>query len=328
MNRINYYGTLGPACASFETLLEMFKVGMTGIRLNLSHVDLKDSGEWLDNYNKAATMAGMEPELLIDLEGPELRIGNLKNSIGFKSGEFAILGKKGIPVPSCIISTAEVGEKILLSDGLIEFYVKENQGDSLLCEVVHGGLLQSKKNIAIPRDNMNPTLTHRDYVNIKAAINYGVTGVMLPFVRGKEDLITLKEALLKENGQGIKIYAKLENILGVKKLTEIIDYCDEIVIARGDLGNSMPLWELPRIQKNISEICRSKGKHFMVVTQMLNSMIENPVPTRAEVLDIYNAVLDGAASVMLTGETAQGKYPIAAMEYLIKTAEEALKRIN
>ena len=326
MNRINYYGTLGPACGSYETLLDMFKVGMTGIRLNLSHVDLKDSREWLDNYNKAARMAGVEPELLIDLEGPELRIGNLKNPIGLKSGEVVILGEKGIPVPPCIISTAEVGERILLSDGLIELYVIENQGESLLCKVISGGVLHSKKSIATPKDNINPTLTQRDYRNLASAVEFGVTGVMLPFVRGKDDLMVLREALLKEKVEGIRVYAKIENIHGVKKLKEIIDYCDEIVIARGDLGNSMPLWELPGVQKDISELCRSKCKPFMIVTQMLNSMIENAVPTRAEVLDIYNAVIDGAASVMLTGETAQGKYPVAAMEYLVKTSQEALKK--
>ncbi|MGM9974712.1 MAG: pyruvate kinase [Clostridiaceae bacterium] len=212
-----------------------------------------------------------------------------------------------------------------MSDGLIEITVKEIHWDRLLCQVVHGGLLQSKKSIATSKDNVNPPLTDRDYMNIAAAAEFGVTGVMLPFVRGKEDLIALKKALQKINDEDIRIYAKLENIPGVKKLTEFLDYCDEIVIARGDLGNSMPLWELPGVQKDIARLCRSKGKPFMVVTQMLNSMIENPVPTRAEVLDIYNAVLDGAASVMLTGETAQGKYPIAAMEYLVKTSQEALK---
>lgn len=325
MKKINYYGTLGPACASYETLSAMFKIGMTGIRLNLSHVDLEESREWLDNYKRAAKMAWVEPELLIDLEGPELRIGTLKKPITLKSGESIVLGKEGIPVPSCIISSGEIGEKILLSDGLIELSVKEHYGDRLLCQVVHGGLLQSKKSIATPKDNVNPPLTERDYINIAAVAEFGVTGVMLPFVRGKEDLIALKEALQKEKDEDIRIYAKLENIHGVKKLTEILDYCDEIVIARGDLGNSMALWELPRVQKEISRLCRSKGKPFMVVTQMLNSMIESPVPTRAEVLDIYNAVLDGATSVMLTGETAQGKYPIAAMEYLIKTSQEALK---
>ncbi len=327
MKKVNYYGTLGPACASYETLLSMFKAGMTGIRLNLSHVDLRDSRGWLNNYNKAAKMAGKEPELLIDLEGPELRIGTLKSPMNLKAGEAVTLGEE-IPVPNCIIKTVEIGEKILLSDGLIELSVKEHWGDRLVCQVIHGGILQSKKSIATPKDNVNPPLTERDYMNIAAAVEFGVTGVMLPFARGKEDLITLKKALLKEKGESIRILAKLENTLGVSKISELMDYCDEIVIARGDLGNSMALWELPGVQKEISTFCRSKGKPFMVVTQMLNSMIENPFPTRAEVLDIYNALLDGAASVMLTGETAQGKYPIAAMEYLVKTSQEALKAIK
>ncbi len=147
---------------------------------------------------------------------------------------------------------------------------------------------------------------------------------MLPFVRGKEDLITLKKALLEAGASQIKIFAKIENLRGAQIIEELFPYCDQVVIARGDLGNAMPLWKLPGMQKKLAAKCRKARMPFMVVTQMLDSMHERAVPTRAEVLDIYNAVLDGAASLMLTGETAAGKYPVEAMEYLVKTGEEAL----
>jgi len=170
-----------------------------------------------------------------------------------------------------------------------------------------------------------PTLTESDLKNIGLASQYGVTGVMQPFVRGKHDLVTLREALVAAGAEQVEIFAKIENLQGVAALDELLPYCDHVVIARGDLGNAMPLWELPRVQKEISEKCRKAGKPFMVVTQMLDSMHERAVPTRAEVSDIYNAVLDGAASVMLTGETAAGKYPVEAMEYLVRTGQEALR---
>ena len=170
-----------------------------------------------------------------------------------------------------------------------------------------------------------PTLTESDRKNIRAAVSYGITGVMLPFVRNKEDLLVLREAL-KEAGAGeIQVFAKIENMQGVEAIKELLPYCDHVVIARGDLGNAMPLWKLPGVQKRLARECREAGKPFMVVTQMLDSMHEREVPTRAEVLDIYNAVLDGASSLMLTGETAAGSYPAQAVEYLVNTGEEALR---
>lgn len=151
---------------------------------------------------------------------------------------------------------------------------------------------------------------------------------MLPFVRGKDDIVTLRKALDDAGAFDIEIFAKLENTEGVEKLDEFIDAADQIVIARGDLGNAMPLWELPYVQKKVSEKCREAGKAFMVVTQMLHSMHNSAVPTRAEVSDIFNAVSDGASSLMLTGETAAGKYPVEAMTYMCNTAEWGLKYLG
>ena len=170
-----------------------------------------------------------------------------------------------------------------------------------------------------------PALTDSDFENIKIASEYNITGVMQPFVRSADDLKAVREALNNSGGQDIKIYAKIENTTGVENLESFFEYADEIVIARGDLGNAVPLWELPGIQKDISSRCSDHHMPFMVVTQMLAYMEHSKVPTRAEVSDIYNAVCDGASSVMVTGETAVGDYPVEVIRYLVNTARTASK---
>ena len=170
-----------------------------------------------------------------------------------------------------------------------------------------------------------PALTGSDRENLSLAAKYGVSAVMQPFVRNAGDIVQLREELEKSGGENIRIFAKIENLDGVRELPGIMQQADEIVIARGDLGNAMPLYELPGCQKKIAAACRRENKPFMVVTQMLASMEHSPVPTRAEVSDIFNAVLDGAASVMATGETAIGDYPVQVIEYLRKTADAAGK---
>ena len=166
-------------------------------------------------------------------------------------------------------------------------------------------------------------MTDSDRENLRLAGDYGVTGVMQPFVRSRADLEAVRGALDEAGGQAIRLFAKIENLDGAARLAELIPAAGEIVIARGDLGNSGPLWQLPALQKRIAAACRQAGRPFMVVTQMLASMEQSPVPTRAEVSDIFNAVLDGASSVMLTGETAVGRYPVEAMTYLVHTVREA-----
>lgn len=327
MRKIDYYGTLGPACSSEEVLKEMLLVGMTGIRLNLSHGELEDFSPWIENLRSASRKVGAKPKLLIDLRGPELRIGDLSAPITLAQEEEVCLGKEGIPIPYEVYERLQIGSRLLLDDGAILMEVTSILKDErAFCRVLRGGILKSRKSIAVPGIDINlKTLTESDYRNIARAKEFGVTGVMLPFVRNAQDLINLKEALKVAGAEDIAIFAKIENLEGVDKLPEFLNCCDEVVIARGDLGNSMPLWKLPAAQKKLAALCRERKKPFMVVTQMLNSMIEKAAPTRAEVMDIYNAVLDGASSLMLTGETAAGNYPIKAMEYLIRTAEEGKK---
>ena len=318
---MDFYGTIGPACAQADTLRRMVEAGMTGIRMNLSHGSLAQHEDWLQLIRQAGIR-----ELLIDLQGPELRIGRLAQPVTLNAGETVRLGAGGIPCSATLIPACQPGQQLLLDDGRLLLQAERTENRALVCTVLRGGVLQSRKSIAAPGLTVpSPTLTDEDLQNLKIAKQCGVTGVMLPFVRGADDIRTLRCALEEAGAAGIRIFAKIENLAGVQTLPDFLPLVDEVVIARGDLGNAMPLWELPRCQKQLSAACRAAGVTFMVVTQMLDSMCTRAVPTRAEVSDIYNAVLDGAASVMLTGETAAGQYPVQAMEYLVRTAQTALE---
>lgn len=318
---MEYYGTIGPACANPVTLREMVSAGMTGIRMNLSHGSLAEHSDWLALIRQAGIR-----ELLIDLQGPELRIGRLTEPVFLKTEGPFLLGVGGVPCPSALVDAVSPGQELLLDDGKLMVRVDAVRSGTLACTVLRGGLLESRKSIAAPGVSIDaPVLTAEDLQNLSIAVSCGVTGVMLPFVRGAADLLALRCALEKAGGQKIRIFAKIENLDGVKALPELLPLADQIVIARGDLGNAMPLWELPACQKRLSAACRAAGVPFMIVTQLLDSMCARAVPTRAEVCDIYNAVLDGASSLMLTGETAAGRYPVEAMSCLVKTARTALE---
>lgn len=349
------YGTIGPACQDTDTLVRLFEKGMTGIRINLSHTNLEESSDWITHIheayavyqesiekestakNHAASVRVQEkPEILMDLCGPELRIGKLGTSRLLHEGDGVTLVPEGqnnlfdpmkIPVPEIVMPHLVQKQEVLLDDGRILLKIEElfrvGMGYVAECTVLRGGELKSRKSIALPGAKLYPpTLTEGDLENIKIAKKYGITGVMLPFVRNQEDLRNLKQALTNADAGEVQIFAKIENTDGVNQLADLLPYCDEIVIARGDLGNAMPLWKLPVVQEQIAELCRDNNKPFMVVTQMLASMEQNAVPTRAEVSDIFRAVREGAASVMLTGETAAGKYPVEAMEYMVNTVRE------
>ena len=396
------YGTLGPACADGHTLEEMFRNGMTGMRLNLSHIALRDAEEQIRSMQAAAERCGVKPELLIDMQGPELRIGALEKETPLKPGdtvwlvpvEESVAGAHDIPsvktvssvmpapasvapasasvipvpavgmsapavipVPPMLMSYLREGQEVLLDDGRIEITVcgngsccegRNSSAETAACQeascdsmakpdennmksgmvksgtVKTGGRLKSRKSICLKGvDIPAPAVTKADADNLKDAVRLGVTGIMQPFVRSRADLEAVREAMRCAGADGLRLFAKIENLEGVKLLPELLPVCDEIVIARGDLGNAMPLWELPGVQKRISAACRDYGREFMVVTQMLFSMEHSPVPTRAEVSDIFNAVLDGAASVMVTGETAAGEYPAEVIRYLTNTVREA-----
>ena len=325
------FGTLGPACSAPDILVSMFEKGMTGMRLNLSHTSLQEAEGLLSTYRQAAEKAGCEPELLIDLQGPELRIGKLKQDLLLADGAEVSLDAlarrdtESIPIPEYVLKSMETGDHILLDDGRLELKITEiGAHGKARALVLRGGPLRSRKSLKIVGKYVEaPVLTEMDRQNLKAARKYGVTAVMQPFVTSGDDLRQLRKALMEVGEERLRIFAKIENMEGVRNIDEILPEADMIVIARGDLGNDMPLWELPAVQKRLSRICLQAGKPFLVVTQMLTSMIENPVPTRAEVSDIFNAVLDGASAVMATNETAAGKYPVEVIRVLHNTCSEA-----
>ncbi|MGM9913216.1 pyruvate kinase [Floccifex sp.] len=288
MKELEIYGTLGPSCCEKEVISKLFKKGMTGMRLNLSHTSLKQASDWIHEFSLAAKENNIEADLLIDMQGPELRIGEIEKQLN-------------------------VNDIVSIDDLAIPNYLK----------VIQPGLLKSHKSIALPNITIErDTLTKQDKENIKDALEFGVTGLMQPFVRNVQDLMNVKKEIEDKN---IKIYAKIENIQGLLQLDDLIDQCDQIVIARGDLANSVGIINLPSAQKYIEDHCKAKNRDYMVVTEMLHSMIKNPTPTRAEVSDIYHAVYNGAKSIMLTAETAMGSYPVEAMEVFVGVANSAVK---
>ena len=368
---IDVYGTLGPSCASAEVLTQMFLAGMTGVRLNLSHVSLRESEGLLNVLHEAAQRAGVKPLLLVDLQGPELRIGPMgkpaelredeevrlcseeafslscsgegtPSSPGYGtsscSGEGAssspgcgtsvcAAGGSGslvdIPVPEAVYNVLEKNTEVLLDDGRILLRVMKTGEESAFARVVRGGRLTGRKSIKVPGADIRlPAMTKADRQNVRDALGCGVTGIMQPFVRSREDLEEVRGVLAENGAQKLQLVAKIENRAGMDQLAELLPACDAVCIARGDLGNDMDLWQLPAAQKQIAAACRAAGKYFMTATQMLSSMEQSAVPTRAEVNDIFNTVADGASGVMVTGETAVGRYPVEVIRYLAKTAAE------
>lgn len=333
---LELFGTLGPSCEETGLLEEMLREGMTGMRLNMSHSGLKKSERIIQNYHQAAGGVGVKPELLIDMQGPEIRIGVLEEPLTLKDAEKvwlaaedgSVSGVSGfcvIPVPEQVLSILETGDRILLDDGKLELTVTA-LSPRVTARVLRGGVLKSRKSLkVVDKYIAGPAITAQDRENIRLAADYGVTALMQPFVTRGEELLEVREELCRNHLEHIRVFAKIENREGIRNIRDIMPYADMIVIARGDLGNDMPLWKLPAAQKELAEICKSAGKPFLVVTQMLASMTENPLPTRAEVSDIFHAVCDGADAVMVTNETAIGKYPVEVIRYLKKTAEEAVK---
>ena len=312
------YCTLGPACADADTIEHMIALGMTGARLNLSHTMLRHERKLLDALADASARCDAPIKLLVDLQGPELRVGFFDTPLELNEGEKVPLD--ALMLPDAVRGVLAPGYDLLLDDGKILLTVSIDEQ----ALVVRGGLLQSRKSLAIPGSNIQlPPLTDVDRQNLKDAVRCGAYGVMQPFVRGRDDLFALRAALDEVGGEDLKLFAKIESIEGVSALPDLFGAADEFVIARGDLGNAMPLWDLPATQKRIAAVCRNAGAPFMVVTQMLASMERNSVPTRAEVNDVFNAVLDGATSVMVTGETAIGAHPIEVVRYLANTVASA-----
>mgnify|MGYP004685184591 FL=1 len=318
---MRYYATLGPSCCDTAALAALLRRGVTGFRLNLSHTPLAARTDWIDALHEAERKTGLRAQLMIDLRGPEVRIGDMPAPLPLAEGAAVTLGAY-IPVDGDVLDALCPGMTVLLDDGAMALTVV----DGGVCRVTRGGTLTGHKSLTLEGvDLRRPALCEADLADLSQAAALGVNAVMQPFVRSAGDLRVVRQTMAENGLADAELFAKVENQPGLDALPDWLALCDVVAIARGDLGSSLPLERLPAAQKNIAALCRSRGKPFLVVTQLLHSMIDHPSPTRAEVLDIYNAVLDGADCLMLTGETAQGRCPLESADWLIRVAQEAEK---
>lgn len=318
---MRYYATLGPACCEPSMLRALLRRGITGFRLNLSHTPLAARRDWIAALHDAERQTGLSASLMIDLRGPEVRIGALPAPLPLAEGDTVTLGAD-IPVDGDVLDALRPGMTVLLDDGAMALTVL----DGGVCRVTRGGVLTGHKSLTLEGADLHrPALCEADLADLAQAAALGVDAVMQPFVRSADDLRAVRRAMAERGLAGAELFAKVENRTGLDSLPDWMDLCGVVTIARGDLGSSLPLEHLPAAQKHIAALCRSRRKPFLVVTQLLHSMLDHPTPTRAEVLDIYNAVLDGADCLMLTGETAQGRYPLEAADWLLRVAREAEK---
>lgn len=318
---MRYYATLGPSCCDTAALSALLRRGVTGFRLNLSHTPLAARTDWIDALHEAERKTGLRAQLMIDLRGPEVRIGDMPAPLPLAEGAAVTLGAD-IPVDGDVLGALRPGMTVLLDDGAMALTVV----DGGVCRVTRGGTLTGHKSLTLEGvDLRRPALCEADLADLSQAAALGVNAVMQPFVRSAGDLRVVRQTMAENGLADAELFAKVENQPGLDALPDWLALCDVVTIARGDLGSSLPLERLPAAQKHIAALCRSHRKPFLVVTQLLHSMIDHPSPTRAEVLDIYNAVLDGADCLMLTGETAQGRYPLESADWLIRVAQEAEK---
>ena len=318
---MRYYATLGPSCCDTAALAALLRRGVTGFRLNLSHTPLAARTDWIAALHEAERKTGLRAQLMIDLRGPEVRTGDMPVPLPLVEGTSVTLGAD-IPVDGDVLDTLRPGMTVLLDDGAMALTVV----DGGVCRVSRGGTLTGHKSLTLEGvDLRRPALCEADLADLSQAAALGVNAVMQPFVRSAGDLRVVRQTMAENGLADAELFAKVENQPGLDALPDWLALCDVVTIARGDLGSSLPLKRLPAAQKHIAALCRSRGKPFLVVTQLLHSMIDHPSPTRAEVLDIYNAVLDGADCLMLTGETAQGRYPLESADWLIRVAQEAEK---
>jgi pyruvate kinase len=327
-NRTKIVATMGPASAKKDVLLAMIKAGVNVCRLNFSHGRPEDHKAVIDIIREINEQYKTNVGILADLQGPKIRIGLVKDGgIHLVNGtHIKITTQECIGNDEQIYITydtfpqdVQANEIILLDDGKLQLRVLEtNKKDTVICEVVHGGILTSRKGVNLPNTKVSiPSLTEEDLINLQFALKYDVEWIGLSFVRTGQDIIELKH-IIAQSGKAAKVIAKVEKPEAIDNIDEIIAATDGVMVARGDLGVEMPLEEVPLLQKMIAAKCRAASKPVIVATQMLESMITTPRPTRAEVNDVANSVLDGADAVMLSGETSVGEFPVIVIETMAK----------
>lgn len=338
MRKTKVICTIGPACEDAEILSEMCKVGMNVARLNFSHGTHEEQQRKIDLIKETREKLHMPIAIMLDTKGPEYRIKTFKDGkIRLKDGDEFIFTTEEVVGDETQVSVnykqlmenLKVGDTILVNNGLVIFKVIELDDTKARCEVVVGGELSNRKSMNFPNKVMkHDFLSEQDKEDLLFGIENEVDFVAASFVSQKQDIADMRQFMNEHGGSEIDIIAKIENRAGVENIEEICEIADGIMIARGDLGVEIPAMEVPSVQKYLISKCRLLGKRVITATEMLESMIQNPRPTRAELSDVANAVYDGTSAVMLSGETASGKYPVLAVKNMVETVEFTEKNVS
>ncbi|CAJ35263.1 pyruvate kinase [Methanocella arvoryzae] len=329
MRKTKIVCTIGPACDSQDMLEKLAVAGMNVARLNMSHADHEHTVQTINNIRMVSEAIGKPIGILMDLQGPKIRVGTLQQPANLKPGGTFTLTTRDVPGDSQEVNvpfkelpqSVSTGQTLLLDDGLIELKVDAVTETDIRTKVVRGGELKSKKGINLPQSTIRiPSITEKDVRDLEFGIEHEVDMIAMSFVRKPQDVLDLRKKI-EDNDSDIPIISKIEKHEAVKNIDGIIDVVDGVMVARGDLGIEIPMAEVPIVQKMIISKCIARGIPVITATQMLDSMIRNPIPTRAEATDVANAVFDGTDALMLSGETAFGEYPVKAVETMARIAK-------
>jgi len=338
MRKTKIVCTLGPASDTKEVIAALCRAGMNVARLNFSHNTHADHQRKIDLVKEVREELGLPIAIMLDTKGPEYRIKTFENGkimlldgarFTFTADEIVGNEERVSVSYARLPEELSVGDTILLNNGLLTFEVEEIKGADIVCRVVCGGELSDRKSMSFPGKVMKqPYLSEQDKKDIRFGVENGVDYIACSFVSCKQDLLDIRDYMRELGAENIELIAKIENQSGVDHIDEICQVCDGIMVARGDMGVEIPFEYLPAIQKKLITKCRMLGKRVITATEMLESMITNARPTRAEISDIANAVYDGTSAIMLSGETAAGKYPVQAVRTMAKIAETTEKSID
>ncbi|QGU96195.1 pyruvate kinase [Clostridium bovifaecis] len=338
MQKTKMVFTIGPTSEKEEVLTGLIKAGMNAARLNFSHGDHEEHGGRIELIKKLRTKLNKPIAIVLDTKGPEIRTKDFDGKVELKEGnKFTIYCGEDIvgDETKCAITydtlheDVKPGDSILIDDGLVGLVVEEVEGNKIHCKVANSGIVSSKKGVNVPGVKINlPALTEKDKSDLAFGCEQEVDMVAASFVRKAADVLAIRKVLEQYGGNDIQIFSKIENQEGVDNIDEIIKFSDGIMVARGDMGVEIPIEMVPVVQKMIIGKCNKAGKPVITATQMLDSMMRNPRPTRAEASDVANAIFDGTDAVMLSGESANGKYPIEAANTMARIARAAEEQIN
>ena len=338
MRKTKIVCTIGPASSSEEVFADMCKAGLNVARLNFSHGTHEEHQQKFDMIRKVRKKLDLPVAIMLDTKGPEYRIRTFKNKkIMLKDGDLFTFTTRQIDGDETIVSVSyaglahdlSVGDTVLVNNGLVIFEVEKIEGTEIHCRVVTGGELSDCKSMSFPHKVLDQVyLSEQDKDDLLFGIQNGIDFVAASFVSRKQDVLDVRRFLDEHGGKDVEIIAKIENQTGIDNVEEICQECSGIMIGRGDLGVEVPFAELPAIQKYLITKCRLLGKRVITATEMLESMIHNPRPTRAEISDVANAVYDGTSAIMLSGETSVGKYPVETVATMSRIAENAERTIH